>query len=60
MKMKNITIENERHEMEIWEHTKGVTIESYDKENDKYISGLLSFDDITKIRDFMNDILNQR
>lgn len=58
--MENTTIENEDYELELWVHSEGMTIELYDKENDKYIAEILSFDDITKVRDFMCDILNQR
>lgn len=57
--MKNTIIENDYHEIELWEHSKGMTIELYDTINDRFIVQLLSFDEITKMRNFMTDILNE-
>jgi len=52
---KELLIEDGDYEVELWEHNEGMMLDVYNERDDKYTCVRISFDDVHKIKEFINN-----
>lgn len=55
IEMKELLIEDGDYEVELWEHNEGMMLDVYNERDDKYTCVRISFDDVHKIKEFINN-----